>query len=464
MGRRLEEIVGHRLLDFVAPDSRAMVARMIAEQRTGAYEAAVLRPDGEIVPVEVVGVMSTLGGAPVRIAGLRDLRRARRLEQERKELEQRVEHSQRLESLGVLAGGIAHDFNNLLVGVLGNADILLERVKDPVERQVALAIRAAGERAAALTAQMLAYAGRRDLGHREPVDLGDLWRELTELLDAALSKKAQLEVSVQAGSVVLGDRATLTQVLLNLLTNASDALEDKQGSIRVSTRRIREPDPRFQRALGVPVGPGDWVLTEVTDTGVGMDPETQGRIFEPFFSTKKTGHGLGLAACLGIVSAHGGAILVESERGLGSCFSVLLPAAEPAPATAAKASPSEPRGPCRVLVVDDEAAIRMFLHRALEQRGYAVEEAGDGGAALAALARNSVDVVVLDMTMPDLDGAEVVRRVRDTGSRIPIVLSSGYIDSTQERALDRGSYQGFLGKPYRIADVVEAIERARAAP
>jgi PAS domain S-box-containing protein len=464
MGRKPEEMVGRVMLDFVAPEARAQVARMIAEQRTGAYEAAVLRPDGEVAPVEVVGVESTLEGAPVRIAGLRDLREARRLERERRDLEQRVEHGQRLESLGVLAGGIAHDFNNLLVGVLGNADVLVERLREPVERQVALAIRAAGDRAAALTAQMLAYAGQRDLGRREAVDLAELWRELTALLDAALSKKAQLEVSMQPGSVVQGDRATLTQVLMNLLTNASDSLENRTGSIHLSTRRISEPDPRFQRALGVRVVPGDWVLTEVRDTGVGMNAETMGRVFEPFFSTKQKGHGLGLAACLGIISAHGGAILVESEPGCGSCFSVLLPAAEPARAAAAKAPGGERRLPCRVLVVDDEEAVRMFLHRALEQRGYAVAEAGDGRSALTALAGDGADVVVLDMTMPDLDGAEVVRRVREAGSRVPIVLSSGYVDAAQERALDRASFQGFLSKPYRIADVVEAIERARAYP
>src|SRR5262249_15296171 len=237
---------------------------------------------------------------------------------------------------------------------------------------------------------------------------------------------------------------TLTQVLMNLLTNASDALENRAGTIRFTTRRVREPDQRFQRALGVPVGPGDWVLAEVRDSGVGMSPEAMGRGFEAFFSTKKKGHGLGLAACLGIVSAHGGAILVESEPGRGSCFSVLLPAAELARAAATAAAGPDPAAPCRVLVVDDEAAVRLFLHRARGQRGYAVQEAGDGRAALAALAGAGADVMVLDMTMPDLDGAEVVRRVRASGSQVPIVLSSGYIDSAQERALERGSFQGFL--------------------
>ncbi len=285
------------------------------------------------MPVLCVVADSTLDGQPVRAAGLRDLRPVRRLEAERRALEQRLERAQRLDSLGVLAGGIAHDFNNLLAGVLGNAELLREMVTGAEQRESAEAIVAAAQRAAALTRQMLAYAGQRDLGRREPVDLGELVAELRTLLGATLSKKARLELAVDARSVVLGNRATLSQVLMNLLTNASDALGDEAGVIEVRARRVTELDARWDGALGATVRPGDWVLIEVNDTGSGMDEATRGRVFEPFFSTKERGHGLGLAACLGIVSAHGGAVLVESEPGRGSCFSVLLPAGagEPAP-------------------------------------------------------------------------------------------------------------------------------------
>ena len=210
------------------------------------------------------------------------------------------------------------------------------------------------------------------------------------------------------------------------------------------------------------------MLIEVRDTGAGMDEPTRGRVFEPFFSTKEKGHGLGLAACLGIVAAHGGAVLVESELGRGSCFSVLLPASTDAErALNAAGAPAAAR-PCRVLVVDDEAVVRAQLRRLLELRGYAVDEVTNGRDALAVLTSNAagdpdvVDVVILDMTMPDLDGAEVLRRVRDAGSRVPIIVSSGYLDVAVERRLPRGHFQGFLPKPYGATELVNVIERARA--
>jgi PAS domain S-box-containing protein len=463
LGVTREQMMGQPVLRFTAPSAQPRVRQHIQGGHVGQYEAVAIHVNGEIVPVQCAVAATTLEGQPVRAAGLRDLRPVQQLENERRALEQRLQRAQRLDSLGVLAGGIAHDFNNLLAGVLGNADLLREMVVGREEREIAEAIVVASQRAAALTRQMLAYAGQRDLGRREPVDIGELVGELRTLLGATLSKKAQLELAVDTRSIVLGDRATLTQVLMNLLTNASDALGEQAGIIRVVGRRTSAPDARWESALGATVHPGDWVLIEVRDTGCGMDEATRGRVFEPFFSTKEHGHGLGLAACLGIVSAHGGAVLVESEIGRGSCFSVLLPAGGGEPEATQRLPTARPSKPCKVLIVDDEPLVRRQLRRTLELRGYTVAEAVNGRTALATVDTVQPDVIILDMTMPDIDGAEVLARLRASGSRVPVIVSSGYLDVSVERKLSKGEFQGFLAKPYGASDLAAAIERALAS-
>ena len=460
LGVPREKLIGTSVLDVVAPASREEVSRRIASHTVGAYDAMAIAAGGESVPVMVVSVQSTLDGEPVRVSAIRDLREARRLELERRQLELQVERSQRLESLGVLASGIAHDFNNLLVGVLGGAEMLLTTLQDPDERAQAEAIRTAGQRAASLTKQMLAYAGRRSLTTTEPVDLAELWQELRTLLEAALSKKARIELDFAPGSVVLGERSALMQVFMNLLTNASDALEDKPGRIFVTTERVHQPEARWSGALGAPVRSGSWVLVGVRDTGAGMDEATQKRIFEPFFSTKTRGHGLGLGSCLGIIRAHGGAILVDSAVGLGSTFSVLLPATESRSVSPPPSAATAP--PCRVLVVDDEPLVRLHVLRLLSRLGFTVEDAATGSAGLDAIARSRPDVVLLDMMLPDLNGVEVVRRLRASGVNVPVVLCSGDLDAARERGLEPGLVQGMLQKPFDPGQLLEAIQRARA--
>ncbi|HEX2679452.1 MAG TPA: response regulator, partial [Polyangiales bacterium] len=294
-----------------------------------------------------------------------------------------------------------------------------------------------------------------------PVDLAELWQELRALLDAALSKKAQVELRLAPDSVVLGEHASLMQVFMNLLTNASDALEDRPGQIFVTTERVSEPHARWSAALGAPVRAGSWVLVRVQDTGIGMDEATQRRIFEPFFSTKAHGHGLGLGSCLGIVKAHGGAILVESAPGLGSTFSILLPATQLRSKSATSAAGTAP--PCRALIVDDEPLVRMHMRRMLTQNGFTVEEAPNGSSGLEAIHRNLPDVVLLDMMMPDLDGVEVVRRLRASGVKVPVVLCSGDPEAARARGLEPGLVQCTLQKPFTRSQLLEAIGRARRA-
>jgi len=469
MGGRVEETIGYppaqligkSWFDHLTPAARSQTQKTVLEGRVFAYETTIVNAQGEVIPVQIQAVPTTHNGQPARFAGIRDLRPAHRMEAERRRLEQQIERSQRLESLGVLTGGIAHDFNNLLVGILGNADLLLMTLTEESERQSAFAIRSAGERAADLTRQMLAYAGQREPARNDPVDVGELLRELKQLLSATLSKKMELEFSIEPGCSVHGDRATLTQVVMNLLTNASDSLDGRQGKVQVRVLRIARPDARWDDALGATIGPGAWVLLEVKDSGVGMDEATRDRVFEPFFTTKDTGHGLGLAACLGIVASHKGAILVESAVGQGSCFSVLLPASSHSQSATVARDPAV-LAPCEVLVIDDEQLVRAHLRRALELRGYRVAEAGSGAAGLAHFADHAPDVIVLDFMMGDMTGVEVIRRIRETGSRVPIVLSSGYLQASSERELDPASFQAFLRKPYRTEDLMLAIEQARA--
>jgi PAS domain S-box-containing protein len=458
IGYTREELLRRHMFEFIAPPARALAERVLTEGREGPYETLLLSKAGEMVPVAIVAVMSTFDGQAVRLGAVRDLREELRLSAEHRVLEQQMERSQRLESLGVLAGGIAHDFNNLLVGVLGNAELLCERLSDERDRAAAEAVMAAAERAATLTAQMLAYAGRGQLGPRGAVDVGALLHELRTLLGATLSKKAQLELALTPGAVVYGDRATLTQVLMNLLTNASDALEEHAGVISVRVDRVYTPDERFRRALGKPVGPGDWVLIEVRDTGKGMEEETLGRVFEPFFTTKSKGHGLGLAACVGIVTSHGGAILVESELDHGSCFSVLLPASQIQAMPVTLPSQGRERGAQRALIIDDQPMVRAYLRHALTRLGYDSEEAYNGESGLSRLEGQGIDVVLLDMTMPDLSGAEVLSRLRARGVSVPVILVSGYHDLAAD--LDPKSFQAFLVKPFGITQLAKALEQA----
>lgn len=457
---RKDEVIGWSIYDLIAPAVRQVVEQAVQSRVPERYRTVIVNGEGEMVPVEVISVLSSFDGQPTRIAGVRDLRASQKLDSERRRLEQQVERLQRLDSLGMLAGGIAHDFNNLLVGVLGNADLLLGSSLDETQEQLVAGICAAGQRAAALTSRLLAYSGHGDVAPPKPLLVRDLIDEVERLSSVSRARGVVFETDVSPGSVVLGDGTTLSQVILNLLNNAVEALGNEGGSISVKAVPVREPDARFDEALGATVRPGHWILIEIADTGSGMDPATKARIFEPFFTTKSRGHGLGLASCLGIVQAHGGALHVDSELGQGSRFSLLLPAAQ---MTESKRVPvSELRiSPCRVLVVDDHHMVRAQVRRSLELRGFEVTEADSGAACLEVLLREPHDLVLLDLSLPSDSGLEVLSVMRERGVDVPVVLMSGYADARHGLMLQSGAFQEFLAKPFGIGELLDAIERAR---
>lgn len=390
--------------------------------------------------------------------------RAQLHEAEQRELESSLREAQKLESLGLLAGGVAHDFNNLLVGVLGNASLALDdlpadsRVRANVEQ-----IELAALRAADLTKQMLAYSGNSRLV-AEPLDISLLVDEMAHLLEVAVSKKATLHLQLDRRlGMVNGDRGQLSQVVMNLITNAAEAVGDGGGSIFIRTARVG-PDEvaSFQGVDGVPDA-GSYAIVEVRDTGSGMDPETLRRIFEPFFTTKFTGRGLGLAAVCGIVRGHGGHITVESVPGEGTTFRVLLPALDQIAEPAVPIVRPVPTGRGTVLVVDDEESVRAVARGMLEHAGFDVLTAASGSDAVAALRLRHARLVaaVVDMSMPGLNGVETARALRGLDPRLPIVLSSGYTTDTVD---DPPPHTRFLQKPYTMEELLELIRDAIAAP
>jgi len=371
----------------------------------------------------------------------------------------RARHVQKLESIGVLAGGIAHDFNNLLHVVLGNADLarLHLPAASPAGEHIDEVIRAT-QRAAELTQQLLAYSGRGAVETRH-LRLSDEVRDMGTLLRTAISKQAALVWDLAPDlPAISADPTQVRQIVMNLITNASDALGEAPGSITLRTGHAEDP-----RAAP---GPHEFVFLEVSDSGCGMDTGTLQRIFDPFFSTKFSGRGLGLAAVMGIVESHHGHIRIRTAPGEGTTFRILFPAVAAPPDDAApRRSPgAEWRGRGTVLLAEDEDGVREVVGRMLERMGFRVLPAEDGVTALEELDRSerAVTAVLLDVSMPRMGGGEALRRIRERRPDLPVILMSGYTEQeVASKLLDpTNGATGFLQKPFLPEDLASALRHA----
>jgi PAS domain S-box-containing protein len=438
--------------------------RQIAEEGTGEVETRWRRRDGAVIDV-------LLASTPINPLDLSqgvtftalDITERKRAEEQRLSLERQVQQTQKLESLGVLAGGIAHDFNNVLTGLLVNAELSLDVLPahSPI-RPMLLDVHRAGKRAADLTAQMLAYSGHCKFEVMD-IDINALVRDMASLLESATSKKAELRYELCADlPAVTADATQLRQIVLNLVTNASEAVGEQEGQVAVRTYTTDSDAAFFDAASpGAEVAEGRYVTIEVTDTGCGMDESTKAKIFDPFFTTKFTGRGLGLSALQGIVRAHNGAILVESELGKGTTFKVLLPALDHPAVPVGERSKEEAgwHGVGTVLVVDDEEMVRNAAVRILRRSGVAVLTASDGVEAVELFRERHDEIacVLLDLKMPRMDGEETFDELRKINRDVPVILLSGYSEQQSTERFAGKGLAGFIQKPYNAEDLRDKV-------
>lgn len=388
--------------------------------------------------------------------------RKERAEQERLDMERKLLHAQRLQSLGILAGGIAHDFNNLLTAMLGHMDIALLNLPPtlPPVSNISHAKQAA-VRAAELTRQLLAYSGKGNF-IKAAVDLSALVEENAHLLKTSLTKSVNLKLDLAKDlPAVLIDPGQGQQVVMNLITNAAEAVGERKGTVTLATGVEFLEEAYLDRSiLGEKPARGRFVYLEVSDTGCGMDQQTLERIFDPFFTTKYTGRGLGMSAIQGIVTGHKGAMMVESTVGEGTSVKVLFPAPAAYPAqrpvlsepacVAHEPVSSSPSG--MILVIDDDEVIRDLCKIMLEHLGFTVLTAANGIDGLEAYREYAAEIVcvVLDLTMPTMDGVATFQALRDIDPGVKVLLSSGY---GEEEAVGRfvgAGLAGFLQKPYML--------------
>ena len=459
--------------DSVCPDCPGAVA--LATGKKASVEKTVARPEGPLsVRVQAFPVLGPDGAAQAFIELVENTTEARKAEAERKQLEERILQAQKLESLGILAGGIAHDFNNLLMGILGNTDLALAKTTpESPARPFLKSVDKAAQRAADLTNQMLAYSGKGRFVV-EPIDLSRVVEEIGHLLGTVVSKRATIRYRLSPTlPPVEADATQIRQVVMNLITNASDALGDNEGVITVTTG-VTDADSAYLESvfLNEALPAGRYVHLDVSDTGAGMDNATQARIFDPFFTTKHTGRGLGLAAVLGIIRGHRGAIKIYSEPGQGTTIKMLLPALEspdgtPASAPAGRAVMTEsvPGERGTILVVDDEETVRETTRAMLEECGYTVLTAVDGreGVEVFRSHPGAITAVVLDMTMPRMNGEEAFREMRRCDEGVPVILSSGFNEQDAVNRFTGKGLAGFIQKPYRMQSLAEKLRAALAA-
>jgi len=464
LGYAPEEMVGRPLPDFMFEEDVATSDRNMARRREGIsaqHDFRFRKKDGTEVWTIVTGnpvlddekhVVSVLG----IITDITERRRA----------EQAQLQSQKLESLGVLAGGIAHDFNNLLTAILGNINLAQMCTPPLSPAQPYLEnLEKSVHRATGLTRQMLAYSGKGRF-MVVPLDLNQAVEEMSHLLEVSISKKVTLRFQLQPGlPVLMAETSQIQQVVMNLVTNASEAIGDREGivSIRTGTQPYTEED--LDRDFpGQAIEPGTFLTLEVSDTGQGMTPEVQARIFEPFFTTKFTGRGLGLSAMQGIVRGHKGGIRVYSEPGKGSTFKIIFPAGpDQAPRLPQVEEEGSWTGSGTVLVVDDEEGVRGVADALLRSMGFEVIHARDGMEALARFREagpGSIRAVLMDLTMPHMDGTEAFRELRRLDPHCRVVLTSGYNEQDAVQGFLGKGLVAFVQKPFQRRDLMQAMRKA----
>jgi PAS domain S-box-containing protein len=471
-GYSLDELKGDGWLRLVHPQDREPLRRRFSEILAGRERELEVRLVAKSSRVATVHARLDVvrEGRSFRVVGAaRDVTDARRAEAERRDLERQVLEAQRLESLSMLTGGVAHDFNNLLAVILGNSRMAGAELPSDSPAQARLTrIRAAAEHGAALTEQMLAYAGKSGVALK-PLDLSRLVEEISDLLRASIAERAGLDLDLAMRAPVEGDATQLRQVVLNLVTNASESLEGGVGNLVVRTGLAKLSEVDLAEGLGAErMQAGSYVFLEVSDDGQGMDAATQARIFEPFFTTKFSGRGLGLAAVLGIVRTHGGVVRIRSRVGRGTSVRVLLPERQ-GDLARPQAPPSAPAPPHRsgtILIADDQDYVLEVAQAFLERAGHRVLTASGGRAAIEIFRARSreIDAVLLDLAMPDASGEEVLVEIQRIRSDVPVIIATGYSAQAAAQRLASHGVVGFVHKPFQPEEILEQVDRALAAP
>jgi PAS domain S-box-containing protein len=475
LGRDEQHIIGKNWFSNFLPESiRDQVKKIFLQLVSGKlemieyFENPIIAGDGteRLIAWHNAAITDSEGNLTGLLSSGQDITVYRKAAQEKRDLEIQMQHTQKLESLGVLAGGIAHDFNNILMAILGNTNIALMDLspENPVYSNIK-AVETAAKGAADLAKQMLAYSGRGKF-LIEAVNLNDAVDEMTRILEVSISKNAELEYRYAHDlPLIEADATQIKQVIMNLVTNASDAVNNSPGSISITTG-VMYCDAGYLAStyINESFDSGRYVYLEVTDTGCGMDQETLKKLFDPFYSTKFTGRGLGLSAVLGIIRGHKGAIKVYSEPGIGTSIKVLFPARslEQKPHIKEKQKNRNSwTGSGTILLIDDEEAILSVGKQMLEHLGFHVVTASDGAKAVKIYRESSdtVTLVILDYIMPHLDGKQTFRELCRIREDVQVIMCSGYNKQEVIRSFTGRQPAGFLHKPYIFKELISVLQR-----
>jgi len=424
-------------------------------------ECKFIKLDGTVIDAEIQSTVFDYIGAKAYISCIIDITDRKKAEEEKHLLEQQFRQAQKLESLGVLAGGIAHDFNNILAIIVGYCS-LTKMDYENAEKHIP-EIEKAAERAAALCRQMLAYAGKAMLTQSQ-INTCMLVDEMVSMLKTTIKQNVVIKSELSTDiPFFIGDDSQIRQVVMNLIINAAEAIGDAEGEIdvKLSKVEIKAEQPEKDH-LGLIIPAGHYIRFEVTDNGCGMDDETKRKIFEPFYTTKFTGRGLGMSAVLGIIKSHNGALQLESRLGHGTIFKVYLPVQikkneseeeQQIPASAPW------QGSGTILLAEDEAQVKSIAIALLKKLGFKVIDAANGNEALELYQQYAADItlVVTDLGMPIMNGYELFYKLKQLNPKLPIIISSGFGEGDITSKIPREAMAGMINKPYSFDDLRDVL-------